>query len=147
MKPLIRLIPITIFLFFSGFIKGDKTDDYVSEKLKQYRIPGAAILVIKDGKIIKKNNYGTYSIEFNLPVTDSSIFPLASVTKIFTSTVVMKLVEQGQLSLDQPVTDFMDSLPDSWKQIRIRHLLSHTSGIVNHFQTRKGPCRRMNSPN
>jgi CubicO group peptidase (beta-lactamase class C family) len=137
MKPLVKLIPITILLFFSGFIRVDKTDDYVIEKLKQYRIPGAAIVVIKDGKIIKKNNYGTYSIEFNLPVTDSSIFPLASVTKIFTSTVIMKLVEQGKLSLDQPVTDFLDSLPDSWQQIRIRHLLSHTSGIVNHFQTRK----------
>ncbi len=115
----------------------DPVDDYVTQKLKQYKIPGAAIAIIKNGKVVKKKNYGIYSIEFNMPVTDSSIFPLASVTKLFTSSVIMKLIEQGKISLDQPVTDFMDSLPESWKQIKIRHLLSHTSGMVNHFQTTK----------
>jgi D-alanyl-D-alanine carboxypeptidase len=120
---------------------GDQVDAYIKQVLEKYKIPGMAIAVVMNGKVVKKTNYGINSIEFNLPVTDSTIFPLASVTKLFTSTVIMKLIDAGKLTLEDPVTSFIDSLPGSWKNIKIRHLLTHTSGIKNHFQTSKWNSR------
>lgn len=130
---------------FSQTNTSDQVDAYMNEMLTKYKIPGAAILVVKDGKVAKKANYGINSIEFNIPVTDSTILPLASVTKLFTSTIIMKLSEQKKLSIDDPVTKFIDSLPETWNAITIRHLLSHTSGIKNHFRTNKWMAQRDNT--
>ena len=137
-SPIIALLfPFISLVSFSQPKPGNQVDNYVREMMVKYKIPGMAIAVVKDSKIVKKSNYGINSIEFHLPVTDSTIFPLASVTKLFTSTVIMKLVEAGKLRLEDPVTKYVDSLPETWNRITIRHLLSHTSGIKNHFQTAK----------
>ncbi|MBS1757406.1 MAG: beta-lactamase family protein [Bacteroidetes bacterium] len=130
---------------FSQTKSTDQVDVYLKEMLAKYKIPGAAIAVVKNGKVVKKANYGINSIEFNLPVTDSTIFPLASVTKLFTSTLIMKMSEKGMLSVEDPITKYIDSLPESWRAITIRNLLSHTSGIKNHFQTKKWNIGRDNT--
>jgi len=100
------------------------------------KIPGLSVLVLKNGNVLNNSNYGLASIEFNIPVSDSTIFQLASVTKIFTSTIIIRLVEDGKLKLDQSVTEYIDSLPKTWDAIKIKNLLNHTSGIKNHFQTK-----------
>lgn len=113
---------------FAGNID-EKVDEYIQKEMSVRQIPGLALAVVKNGKIIKIKNYGVSSIEFNLSVNKQTVFPLYSATKIFAGIAVMKLIEEGKLSLDAPVTDFFDNLPPNWKSIKLRNLLTHTSGL------------------
>lgn len=107
----------------------ERVDAYVTEKLEAYGIPGAAVAVVRDGAIEKLSAYGTASVPFDVPVGTETVFQLFSVTKIWTGTAVMLLAESGDLSLHDPVTDHVPELGERWKAVRIRHLLSHTSGF------------------
>ncbi|MBV9959507.1 MAG: beta-lactamase family protein [Acidobacteria bacterium] len=108
----------------------EKVDAYVKQEMAKYHIPGMAIAVIRNGKALKLKGYGLASIELNVPVTERSVFQIYSTTKIFTGVALMKLVEEGKLTLETPVTDLIQGLPDEWKAIRIRNLLTHTSGLA-----------------
>jgi D-alanyl-D-alanine carboxypeptidase len=132
------LIPLAWLHYGKSFGQPtDRTpDQFLASKMKTHHIPGMSVVVIRKGQIVKKGNYGLANIEFRIPVTDSTVFQLASVTKIFTATLIMKLVEADKLKLEDPVTNYVDSLPETWKAIKIRNLLNHTSGIQNHFQTK-----------
>jgi CubicO group peptidase (beta-lactamase class C family) len=65
----------------------------------------------------------------NVPVRPDTVFQIQSITKTFTSSGVMRLVEEGKIDLDDKITKYLDNLPESWKDVTVRHLLSHTSGI------------------
>jgi CubicO group peptidase (beta-lactamase class C family) len=97
--------------------------------MSKYGIPGLAVAVVRNGKVLKLKGYGLASVEFDIPATENSIFQIYSTTKIFAGVAIMKLVEDGKLSLDTPVTDVVENLPSEWKAIRVRHLLTHTSGL------------------
>lgn len=106
-----------------------KIDNYIAEIQKQYKIPGVALAVIKDGKVIHKNYYGLANIEMAVPVSDKTLFPLFSTTKIMSVVAVYQLIEQNKLSLDNNIADFLDDLPSSWKKVQIKNLLTHSSGL------------------
>lgn len=106
-----------------------KVDAYVKQEMAKYRIPGMVVGVIRAGKVVKLKGYGLSSIELNIPVTADSVFPLYSNTKIFTGVAIMKLVEDGRLTLDTSVRDIIQDLPPEWRKIKIRNLLTHTSGL------------------
>lgn len=74
----------------------------VSEKIKEYGVPGVALGIYSDGKSLTRG-FGVTSVENPLPVTESTLFQVGSITKTFTGTAVMRLVEQGKLKLDAPV--------------------------------------------
>lgn len=113
-------------------VKGvdEKVDAYVRQQMTKHRIPGMAVAVIKQGKVLKLKGYGVTSIELGVAANEHSVFPIYSTTKIFTGVALMKLVEDGKLTLDTPVTDIFQGLPDEWKAIKIRNLLTHTSGLA-----------------
>lgn len=95
--------------------------------LKAYfHIPGMAAVVTQNNKIIYEQNFGTADLKNNISVDSSTIFPIASVTKIFASTLIMKLVQAGKLDLDEPINNYLENsnLSDS---IKVKHILSHTS--------------------
>lgn len=106
-----------------------QVDAYLQQEMAKFRIPGLAVAVVKDGRILKAKGYGVSNIELNIPVTEKSVFPLYSSTKIFTGVSIMKLVEEGKLSLETPITEVIDNLPPAWKAITIRHLLTFTAGL------------------
>lgn len=108
----------------------EKADAYIKQEMAKYRIPGMAVAVIRNGKVLKLKGYGLTSLELNVAANEHSVFPLYSVTKIFTGIALMKLVEAGKLSLDAPVTDFFEGLPKEWQEIKVRNLLTHTSGLA-----------------
>jgi CubicO group peptidase (beta-lactamase class C family) len=110
------------------------TDEYIQDEMKKRRIPGLALVVIKNGEIIKMNGYGLANLEDDAPVTPDTVFELASVTKQFTATAIMRLVEQGKLKLDDPIINLLPSAPNEWKGITIRQLLTHTSGLAGGFE-------------
>ena len=92
--------------------------------------PGAAVLIMKDGKKVLEHCYGIADIETRKPVTPKTNFCIASVSKQFSAVALMQLAEQGKLSLDDNVAKFFPEFKAPFfKDITLRHLLSHTSGI------------------
>jgi CubicO group peptidase (beta-lactamase class C family) len=104
-------------------------DRYVQQQMSKYCIPGLALAVVKNGEVVKLRGYGLASVEFDIPADTRTVFQIYSTSKVFAGVAVMKLVEDGKLTLDTAVTDVIDGLPPAWSAIRVRHLLSHTSGL------------------
>jgi CubicO group peptidase (beta-lactamase class C family) len=90
--------------------------------------PGAGVLVAKDGKILFEKAYGLADVEHAIPVSLETKFNIASITKPFTAAAIVKLQEEGRLSLDDPLSKYIPDYPRG-NEIKIRHLLTHTSGI------------------
>lgn len=107
----------------------ESLDRVVQAQMAERRIPGMAIAVIKGGKVDLVRVYGKASVEFDLPVQRSTRFSIASISKSFTSVAVMKLVESRQVTLDDPIGRHLQNLPASWREVTVRQLLNHTSGL------------------
>jgi CubicO group peptidase (beta-lactamase class C family) len=107
----------------------DKIDSYITQQMQARRIPGLALAVVKDGKMVLKKAYGLANLETETAVKTNSVFELASVTKPFTATAIMMLVEEGKVQLDAPISTYLDDTPENWKSITVRHLLTHTAGF------------------
>ena len=103
-------------------------DRYLEAEMKKGQIPGLAYAILQDGKMIDHGDYGVSNVELQSPVHSYTKFNLGSIGKTFTATAIMLLVKDGKLFLDDPIAQYLDSLPETWKTITIRHLLSHTSG-------------------
>jgi CubicO group peptidase (beta-lactamase class C family) len=110
----------------------NKVDSFVQASMRQQRIPGLALAVMRDGQIIKAQGYGLGNIELNVPVSPQTVFQSGSVGKQFTATGVMMLVEEGKVGLDDKVTKYFPGAPDSWNKITVRNLLTHTSGLKDY---------------
>lgn len=109
-----------------------KVDEYVTAEMHREKIPGLALGVIRDGKIIKALGYGLSNVELDVPVTPESIFQTGSVGKQFTATAVVMLIEEGKISLDEKISKYFPEAGPAWKDITVRHLLTHTSGIPDY---------------
>ena len=133
--PMVRLIALlflTLFLAPLQARQADAIDTIVREEMAAQRVPGMAVAVIRRGEIVKAQGYGLANVEHNVAVTDETIFQSGSVGKQFTATAVMLQVEDGKLALTDPLIRFFPNGPETWKQITIRHLLTHTSGIPDY---------------
>jgi CubicO group peptidase (beta-lactamase class C family) len=95
-------------------------------------VPGAAVLVIHDGVAVVRRAYGFANVEELVAATPATNYRLASVTKQFTAAAILLLVEDGRLKLDDRLRQWLPSLPDATDPITIRHLLTHTSGLVDY---------------
>jgi len=107
----------------------DRVDDYVKREMAVRNVPGLAFAVVKDGRVIREGAYGLANVETGAQVGIDSVFELASVTKPITAVSVMMLVEQKKIGLDDPVDKYLAEVPAAWREITIRELLSHTSGL------------------
>jgi CubicO group peptidase (beta-lactamase class C family) len=106
-------------------------DEWVRSEMTRQHVPGVAIAIVNKGKTATKG-YGYANLEWRAPVTDESIFQSGSVGKMFTAAALMLLVEDGKLSLSDPLTKFFSDAPTSWQEVTVRHLLTHTSGIPDY---------------
>jgi CubicO group peptidase (beta-lactamase class C family) len=94
--------------------------------------PGAAVIVIQNGKVLLKKGYGLADLESRRPITSDSDFLLASVTKQFTAMAIMILQERKQLSFDDPLSKFFSEFPAYAQSITVRHLLNHLAGFPEY---------------
>jgi D-alanyl-D-alanine carboxypeptidase len=106
--------------------------DRVAADVYRPGVPGAAVIVVRDGRVIFRKGYGLANLELNIPVKPEMVFRLASVTKQFTAVAVMMLVEQGRLSLQDDITKFFPGYPTGGRRITVENLLTHTSGIKDY---------------
>jgi D-alanyl-D-alanine carboxypeptidase len=102
--------------------------------------PGAAVIVVKDGRAIFRKGYGMANLELKTPLQADMVFELGSLTKQFTSTAILMLVEQGRLSLDEDLHKYLPDYPDKGAKISIENLLTHTSGIKSYTNDPKFPA-------
>ena len=96
-------------------------------------IAGATVLVARGDDILLKKAYGYADLEFDVPMPVDASFEIGSVTKQFTSAAILKLMEQGKLSLDDDITMYLD-FDLQGREVSIRQLLNHTSGVFNVFE-------------
>jgi CubicO group peptidase (beta-lactamase class C family) len=124
---------LVVFILVAGCSMNNS--DAVDRLFSDYRpdgTPGASIMVIKDGEPVLIRSYGLANVEDGVPVEPSTNFRLASVTKQFTATSVLMLVEQGKLALDDSIRKYFPEFPDFANDITIRNMLQHTSGIEDY---------------
>ena len=84
-------------------------DAYVAQTMRDFKVPGAAVAVVRNGNVLVARGYGLRDVENRLPVTTKTLFPIASITKSFTATTLGMLVDEGIVDWDKPVRDY---LPD-----------------------------------
>jgi serine-type D-Ala-D-Ala carboxypeptidase len=134
MKPVQLFLPLCL-LNFNLFgqtketIAGKSIDTFITSKMKALGIPGMAVAVVKNGEKIKVSTYGMANLEWDRKVTPRSTFQIASTTKLLTSTLLLKALFNGKIKLEDPVEKYMDAVPPAWKDIQIKHLISHSSGL------------------
>lgn len=136
LPPISRLAIVCVLLAWisgTGSVAADEIDDYVAAQLKRQNVPGLSLAVVKNGKVIKAKGYGLANLEWNVPASPETAYQLASVSKQFTATAVMLLVERGKLQLSESITKHFAGLPAVWSNITVRHLLTMTSGIKDYL--------------
>jgi CubicO group peptidase (beta-lactamase class C family) len=105
--------------------------------------PGAAFLIWKDGKVLVRKAYGLADLELGVRMEPDMIFRIGSMTKQFTATAILMLMERGQLALSDPITKFLPDYPTQARTITVEHLLTHTSGIKSYTDLEEfGPLAR-----
>ena len=109
--------------------RADAVDDLLSVELRARHLPAIAVAVSRDGQVVKAAAGGFADLELGVPATTGSVFQIQSITKTFTAAAILLLADEGKLALSDPVAKHLDGTPDAWKDITIRHLLNHTSGI------------------
>jgi CubicO group peptidase (beta-lactamase class C family) len=124
------MFALFLLLIATAPARADKIDDYVKAEMQKQHIPGLSLAVVKDGKIIKVDGYGLANVELDVPARPDTIYKIGSVSKQLIATGILILIQDGKLSLDDKISKFLEGTPDTWKEITVRHLLTHTSGLV-----------------
>ncbi|HWW82814.1 MAG TPA: serine hydrolase domain-containing protein, partial [Vicinamibacterales bacterium] len=120
--------------------------DALLTRYQQLGLFNGSALVVDRGQVILKKGYGLANMEWNVPNTPDTKFRLGSITKQFTATLVLQLVEQGQIDLSAPVRRYLPEYPSpSGDRVTIHHLLNHTSGIVGYTEIPSFPATARNS--
>ena len=134
----------TLFLISIPSVNGQSVGNASPEKLAQAKqvidgyleqegAPGAIVAVIANGEVIHALRYGLANVELGVPVSDSTVFEIGSISKQFVAAVVMMLVEEERITLDAPIHDYVDDLPGEWLSVTIRQLLTHTASELASF--------------
>jgi CubicO group peptidase (beta-lactamase class C family) len=140
MRPLLAAV-VTAVLCLSALAQPQPIDTKAIDRLvlgtmKQWQIPGAAIAVVKNDKVVYVNGYGVKDLTTNEPVTADTLFQIASTSKAFTATALAMLVDEGKLQWDDPVRQHLDyfRLGDMCADanVTVRDLLAHRTGFATH---------------
>jgi CubicO group peptidase (beta-lactamase class C family) len=124
-----KMIVLFMLIRVVTYGQADSTDIIVEKLMKEQRITGLTLAVVKNGKPVVNKGYGLANVELNVPVTSETVIRLGSVSKQFFTTAILKLTEEGKLSIDDYVHKFFPDAPDTWKPIQVKHLMSHSSGL------------------
>ena len=111
---------------------------FVRSEMQERQIPGLQLAVIQRGKVVLKRNFGLASLQYQVPVTASSLFSINSATKAFAGVAVMQLVQEGKIDLAAPIGQYLTGLPVAWQAVTVTQLLNHTSGLPDVLDPRSG---------
>jgi CubicO group peptidase (beta-lactamase class C family) len=145
MKNTFPSLPITlvclIFLLAPGLscqvesVSKNSKIDAIFEKYNSKTGPGCAVSVIHNGQVVYSKAYGMANLEYDISISPSTVFDIASVSKQFTGLAISTLLQEGRIALDDDIRKYLPEVPDFGKIITIRHLIHHTSGLRDWPQT------------
>jgi CubicO group peptidase (beta-lactamase class C family) len=126
-------VPLVVAFVLAGWMlqtaRSDEVDDIVRADMEKRHIPGVSLAVIKEGKVIRAQGYGLANVELKVPASPETVYKIGSVSKQFIAAGIMLLVQDGKLKVDDKISTYLDEAPEAWRDITIRHLLTHTSGL------------------
>jgi CubicO group peptidase (beta-lactamase class C family) len=127
-------IYILLIVIFSGNLvlsqnKKKEIINCLKKEMEEKKIPGCQLVVLKDNKILLSEAIGIANVPFSIPVKTNTIFSINSISKVFASVAIMQLQEQNKLNINDRISRYIDSIPENWKKITIKQLMSHTSGL------------------
>ncbi len=125
-------LAILIFSILTLSLHADPVRDLLQTEMQKHHVPGLACKIIQTGQTDENYFIGTANLEWQTPVTAETVFEIGSVSKQFAAAAILLLVEDGKISLDDPINKFFTNAPASWSNITVRHLLTHTSGLKNY---------------
>ena len=135
MKKYLLLFILSSFSIISfGQIKESKALDSIFIDWSKEDVPGCALGIVKNGKLVYAKGYGLANMEYDVPNSASSVFRIGSTSKQFTAACIVLLVEKGKLNFEDNLKSIFPDFPDYAKKITVRHLLNHTSGIRDYLQ-------------
>jgi CubicO group peptidase (beta-lactamase class C family) len=145
MKFNIKISQIFIFLFvsFFTFCYGQIPDslskkvDAIFAEYDKTNSPGCALAILKDGKIVYKRGYGMSNFEYNIAITPTSIFHIASISKQFTAAAIVLLSLEGKLNMNDDIRKYIPEVPDFGHKITFNNLIHHTSGIRDQWSLQR----------
>ena len=107
--------------------------DFVTTNELQNNSPGGSVLVSKKGKILLHKDFGKSNFELDVDVNAKSVFRIASLSKQFTAVAILKLYEEGKIDIEAPIGTYLQGYPKHLDNVKVSHLLSHTSGIKDYL--------------
>ena len=125
-------ILVALWVAVPCLVSADAVDDHVRAAMDKQKIPGLSLAVAREGTPVRVQGYGLANVELGVPATAETVYQSGSVGKQFTAAGILLLAEEGKLSLDDPLSRHFPTGPAAWHRIRIRHLLSHTSGLKDY---------------
>ncbi len=136
-NPVLRFITVVLTMVGAAFAQAlaaqsDAVAQYVNAEIARQHIPGVALLVARNGEIVRAQGFGFANVELQVPVKPETLFQSGSVGKEFTATAIMMLVEEGKIGLDDSITKYFPEAPATWRPVTIRHLLTHTGGFTDY---------------
>ena len=129
------LLSIALTLVAAASVGADEIDNWVKAQMELRHVPAVSIAVIKNGVLVKTAGYGLADMEHKIAADPDTVFKIGSVSKQFIAAGVMLLVQDGKVAVGDPVSKYIEGTPSAWQAITLRHLLTHTSGLV-----REGPA-------
>jgi D-alanyl-D-alanine carboxypeptidase len=105
-------------------------DRLIEKEMAARNIPGLSLAIVRRGELVYSKGFGVANLEHAIPATPDTVFAIASVSKPILAIAIGRLVEQGKLSWRDPISKYLPSTPESWRNVTIAHLANHTSGIV-----------------
>ncbi|HKL08820.1 MAG TPA: serine hydrolase domain-containing protein [Bacteroidales bacterium] len=139
MKNTIIFFGVLCFIFSAGisFSQENYNVDSIEKNIDKYlqyfsgNNPGAVIAVMKKGDLVFNKAYGLSDVEQDLALKNNEAFDLVNLSKMFTALAIFQLDERNKLSLEQPITDFFPDFPAYGEKIKVKHLIHHTSGLID----------------
>ncbi|MGC9327227.1 MAG: serine hydrolase domain-containing protein, partial [Candidatus Hinthialibacter sp.] len=131
---------VGLLLLMTAWTAADELSDRVDSLFSRWAksdSPGCAAAVMRDGSILYQQGYGMANLEYGIPITPSSIFHIASISKQFTAFAILLLEDEGKLSVEDDIRDYLPEMHDFGETIRIRHLIHHTSGLRDQWELAK----------
>jgi CubicO group peptidase (beta-lactamase class C family) len=127
------LIVFCMFAFAPlASVRAEPGDDAIIAEMRRQNVPGAAIGVVRDGKVVRVSGFGLANLELGVPVTANTLFQTGSTGKQFAALTILMLEKDGKLSVEDPLSKFFPNTPRTWRDIKLKHLLSHTAGIEDN---------------
>jgi len=130
----LRALWLGPILVASTVASADRVDDFVLAQMAKQHTPAVSIVVLKNGKLVKAKGYGIANLELDARATPETVYQIGSVSKQFIATAIVLLSRDGKLGLDDSIRRYIDDAPDAWQPITLRHLLTHTSGLIRETQ-------------